>query len=152
YAGAYYTLRAAAAPAGTVQSSGTLMAGLGPYTAVGTPDRWGDYSGAAIDPSDGSTLWIFNEYARTRRGPWGTHYGSFALTNTAPVLNGANNLTGINEDPSTNPGTLVSALIAGQASDADGNPLGIAVTAADNTHGTWQYTLDGSTFQAIPAV
>ena len=39
--------------------------------------------------------------------------------NDAPVLSGSNNLTAINEDPGSNPGTLVSALIAGQTSDVD---------------------------------
>lgn len=69
-----------------------------------------------------------------------------AAVNDAPVLSGANNLTTINEDPASNPGTLVSALIAGQVSDADAGALtGIAVTAVDNTNGTWQYTTDGGT-------
>ncbi len=59
--------------------------------------------------------------------------------NSAPVLSGANNLTAINEDPGSNPGTLVSALISGQVTDA-GALTGIAVTAVDNTNGTWQYS------------
>jgi VCBS repeat-containing protein len=64
--------------------------------------------------------------------------------NDAPVLAGANNLSAINEDPAANPGTLVSALIAGQVSDVDAGALsGIAVTAVDNTNGTWQYSTDG---------
>ena len=39
--------------------------------------------------------------------------------NHAPVLNGANNLTTINENPSSNPGTPVTSLIAGQVTDVD---------------------------------
>jgi predicted outer membrane repeat protein len=64
--------------------------------------------------------------------------------NEAPVLSGANNLTAIDEDDVNNTGTLVSALIAGQVTDADaGAVLGIAVTAVDNTHGVWQFSTDG---------
>jgi Domain of unknown function (DUF4347) len=68
----------------------------------------------------------------------------FALLNVAPVLSGANNLSAINEDPASNPGTLVSALIAGQVSDSDpGDVVGIAVTGVDNSDGTWQYSTNG---------
>ena len=64
--------------------------------------------------------------------------------NTSPTLSGANNLTAINENPATNPGTLVSALIAGQVTDPDLGALsGIAVIAVDDTNGTWQYSLNG---------
>ncbi|MBL8378493.1 MAG: SBBP repeat-containing protein, partial [Burkholderiales bacterium] len=66
--------------------------------------------------------------------------------NDAPVLAGANNLNAINEDVASgaNAGTLVSALIAGQVSDLDAAASsGIAVTAVNNTNGTWQYTTNG---------
>ncbi len=65
-------------------------------------------------------------------------------TNTAPGLSGANDLTTIAEDPATNPGTLVSALISGKTSDLDpGAQSGIAVIGVDNTNGTWQYSVNG---------
>ncbi|MDB5905884.1 MAG: Laminin subdomain protein 2 domain protein, partial [Betaproteobacteria bacterium] len=63
--------------------------------------------------------------------------------NNAPTLGSAADLTAIAEDPSSNPGNLVSSLFA--ATDADGDPRGIAVTAADDTHGAWQYSTDGGT-------
>ena len=67
-----------------------------------------------------------------------------AFVNFAPVLSGANNVSAIDEDPATDPGTAVSALIAGYVSDANAGSLsGIAVTAVDNTDGTWQYSTDG---------
>jgi hypothetical protein len=71
--------------------------------------------------------------------------------NDAPVLSGANNLATINEDPAVNNGTLVSALIAGQVSDVDAGAVsGIAVTAVDNTNGTWQYSTNaGGTWNAF---
>src|SRR5262249_47600310 len=65
--------------------------------------------------------------------------------NDAPVLSGTNNLPSINENTPGN-GTLISSLLAGQVTDADAGSLsGIAVTAVDNTHGTWQYSNNGGT-------
>ena len=69
-----------------------------------------------------------------------------AFVNSAPVLSGANDLGAIDEDETTNPGTLVSALITAplQVSDANAGALsGIAVVAVDNSNGTWQYSTNG---------
>ena len=88
-------------------------------------------------------------------GPGLSDTDTLAITvnpvNDAPALSGANNLTTISEDPAGNPGTLVSALIAGQTSDVDAGALtGIAVTAANNTNGSWQYsTNSGTTWNAF---
>ena len=69
---------------------------------------------------------------------------SITDANEAPLLSGANDLTAIDEDPISNPGTLVSDLIAGQISDPDSGALtGIAVIGVDDTNGTWEYTIDG---------
>jgi len=80
----------------------------------------------------------------------GLHFGaddrsvSVQAANDAPVLSGANALVGITEDPASNAGTLVSALVSAQVSDADtGAVVGIAVTGVDATHGTWEYTTNG---------
>ena len=72
-------------------------------------------------------------------------------SNTAPIIDntGSPVLTAINEDNTTNAGTLVSAIVA---SGAGGNPItdadtgaveGIAVIGVDNTNGTWQYSTNG---------
>jgi hypothetical protein len=93
YPGAYYTGRAAGDPAGTVQASGTLMAGTDWYYRAfsGTRNRWGDYSGISLDPADEATFWVFNEYAMMRGTPtntppqdgrWATRHGAFRI-NTA---------------------------------------------------------------------
>ncbi|MDH3871502.1 MAG: DUF4347 domain-containing protein, partial [Gammaproteobacteria bacterium] len=75
------------------------------------------------------------------------------VLNSAPVLSGANDLTSIDEDPVSNPGTLVSDLIAGQVTDVDaGDPTGIAVIGVDDTNGSWEYTTDsGSNWYAFGA-
>lgn len=83
-----------------------------------------------------------------------TRFTAFAANN-APVLNnsGAPTLTAINEDvlPASNTGSLVSALIAGAVTDADtADTQGIAVTATDNTNGSWEYSIDsGVTWTAF---
>jgi hypothetical protein len=90
YGGAYYTGRLSGDPAGTVQPTGVLQAGTDWYvrTFGGSRNRWGDYSGIALDPVDEVTFWVYNEYATTRGtllgtspedGRWATHWGSFWL-------------------------------------------------------------------------
>jgi len=81
---------------------------------------------------------------------------SVNASNSAPVLDisGAMVLSAINEDDTAGSGTLVSALLAStgadRISDADsGATEGIAVTSVDNAHGTWQYSLDGTTWTAF---
>lgn len=90
YCGAYYTGRKAADPPGTVQPTGVLRAGVDWYVRFfsGTRNRWGDYSGLALDPADQVTFWVYNEYAEQRGTPlgsppeygrWGTQWGSFVI-------------------------------------------------------------------------
>jgi len=54
----------------TLQTPVLIKAGEAPYGA----DRWGDYSGAGIDPSDQTTVWVAGEYALLPAGgsEWGT--------------------------------------------------------------------------------
>jgi hypothetical protein len=44
-----------------------------------TPDRWGDYSGAATDPGDPGLIWVAQEYGGLSNpaGDWGTAIGGF---------------------------------------------------------------------------
>lgn len=75
----------------------------------------------------------------------GSQFAGFAVRiNSAPTLTPvAPNLTGIVEDPTTNNGDLVSTLIGNAIADVDPEALrGIAVTAVDNTNGTWEYSTD----------
>ncbi len=89
-----------------------------------------------------------------------THSGSNSVTveinvtpvNDAPLLDtgGSFSLQPIAQIAVNNPGTLVTALIASPGGDPiqdvdDGALEGIAVTSVDNTHGVWQYTINGGT-------
>jgi hypothetical protein len=105
------------------------------------------------------TSYSFAAYASNSVGTGYTTVGTFStntLTNHAPVLSGANNLTTISGtiDSASNTGSLVSDLIAGQVSDADsGASTGIAITAADNSNGLWQYSRNGgASWTPVPAV
>ncbi|HVK09978.1 MAG TPA: Ig-like domain-containing protein, partial [Gemmataceae bacterium] len=52
--------------------------------------------------------------------------------------------------PTDPPGSPVADLVR-TVFDADGDPLGLAVTATDTLKGTWQYSLNGGTnWQAVP--
>jgi hypothetical protein len=76
----------------------------------------------------------------------------FSLFNTAPTLAGAANFADIAEDAAAGTGLLVGALIAGQVTDPDSGALsGIAVTAADNSNGSWEFSLDGTSWSALAA-
>jgi hypothetical protein len=73
---------------GTLRPEVQLKAGEVPYTSFqdngnGDPERWGDYSGMAIDP-DGRTFWYIGEYSRDNStanplAGWGTYIGAFRL-------------------------------------------------------------------------
>jgi hypothetical protein len=85
YAGAYYTTRKIDDAAGTTQGSQVLAAGTDYYrrTFGGPQNRWGDYTGLAVDPVD-QCFWSYNEYAMARGngtppedGQWATVYGLF---------------------------------------------------------------------------
>ncbi|MFM6395772.1 MAG: hypothetical protein ACKPFF_03715, partial [Planktothrix sp.] len=93
----------------------------------------------------------------TGANTWLNFFGATGeYNNSAPVLNTANvsNLTPINEDPNSNPGTLVSTFLNSGFTDTNSDPSGIAVTGLSNTsNGTWQFSNDnGSNWTPFGAV
>lgn len=88
YAGAYYAVHMAGDAAGTVRAPVALHLGEAPYELRNEQGviRWGDYSGIGLDPLDGNTFWIFNQYAALRGnlpGKWATQ---IAAVPGAPIL------------------------------------------------------------------
>ena len=84
YPGVRITGRLSTEPAGTLQSSSLVKAGEANYVAFdGSPYRWGDYSGMAIDP-DGKTFWYMGEYAKTLVGP-AANYGNYIASFQYPT-------------------------------------------------------------------
>ncbi len=88
FAGAYVTGRTANDPAGTVRPSEVIKEGEAPYKRFfgGSRNRWGDYSGISVDPTNDDFVWVFNEYAAEPGSPtngsqgvedgrWGTAWG-----------------------------------------------------------------------------
>lgn len=114
----------------------------------GIPDTFnGLVEGATVTTINGNAVRI--SYA----GGDGNDVTLYVNPNSAPVLDntGSPSLEAIAEDAVSNSGTLVSAILASGAggdpiSDADaGSPEGIAVTAVDNTSGSWQFSTDNGT-------
>ncbi|WP_293147391.1 Ig-like domain-containing protein [Microcoleus sp. bin48.metabat.b7b8b9.023] len=70
--------------------------------------------------------------------------------NSAPTLtnSNANSLTAINEDIANvaNTGFSIFNITSQLGADVNGDPLGVAVTAADNTNGNWQFSTNGNTW------
>jgi hypothetical protein len=84
YGGSYYTIHAATDAAGTVQNSQVLRAGQDSYVQLDGSgrNRWGDYSGMALDPADDMSFWVYNEHAIAKgdtTGKWGTAWGNIVL-------------------------------------------------------------------------
>ncbi len=80
---------------------------------------------------------------------------TLTTTNTAPILNTSGNPGfSISHNNSNSAGTTVAALVInGSITDTDGAVEAIAITAIDNTKGTWQYSLDnGGSWSNIGAV
>jgi hypothetical protein len=84
YPGAYYTGRISSDPPGYTINPDSVMLGRDYYirTFGSGSNRWGDYSGSCVDPSDDQTFYVFNQYAITRGTPssgedgrWGTAFG-----------------------------------------------------------------------------
>ncbi len=84
FGGAAYTGRLATDPLGQTNPVVTYAPGQGSYQLVDGSgrNRWGDYTGMTIDPSDGMTFWVLNEYASST-GAWATQVASFQIAPTA---------------------------------------------------------------------
>ena len=87
YPGIFVTGRNSGDPAGTLQSEVQLRAGQLEYKDfLGSPFRWGDYTGMTNDPN-GRDFWYLGEYSKnTGDTPanWGTYIGCFRPTSCSP--------------------------------------------------------------------
>lgn len=79
YCGAYYTTRLKNDPPG-LSGSQILQTGKGNYvvTFSGTRNRWGDYTGIYLDPSDENNIWMHTEYVEATNR-WGTWIGKVRM-------------------------------------------------------------------------
>ena len=117
YLGTGFTGRLASDPLGeTVLPVAELAAGEGGYSLIsGARNRWGDYTGMVIDPSDDTTFWVMNKYA-TNSGVWDTRIGSFQVDPVADsdyfsvFVNSGDELTVETVTPFNGPEELVNEL------------------------------------------
>jgi len=68
------------------QTSELLKAGESYYVNKDSLERnrWGDYNGIALDPTDNTTIWIFSEYPVNSTN-WGTWIGAISHTSFSPT-------------------------------------------------------------------
>ena len=80
FGSASYTGRLGTDPPNALQPSALLKAGTANYQLVDSAafNRWGDYYGIALDPSDG-TFWALGEYAAASK-QWGTWVGQLGFS------------------------------------------------------------------------
>ena len=72
-----YVTRAAGDPAGTMGPERSVRAGHGSQTGS---NRWGDYSGMAVDPTTPCRFWYTNQYYNTDSAVnWKTVVGAFTM-------------------------------------------------------------------------
>lgn len=119
----------------------TYRLGQGAYTSTTPPNRWGDYSGIAVDPAD-NRIWAAQEYTSslTDRAQWGTAIGSFVAAPTADWSN---------RSPGTSPGVRSAAAMAYDPVRQEEVLFGGCAVACPSGD-TW--TFDGSTWtQRSPA-
>ncbi|WP_254173994.1 DUF4347 domain-containing protein [Planktothrix pseudagardhii] len=150
----------------------TITESANTYYLIDGMDRSFDLTGSNYHDADTAALYglkfapnpaktlssiTFTKTSGTTANNWVSFFGATGeYNNSAPVLNAANvsNLTTINEDPTTNPGTLVSTVLSSGFTDANSDPSGIAVTSLSNaSDGTWQFSNDNgnnwTTFGAV---
>lgn len=150
---------------GSLSGSGLTNNGDGTYTLTGTAAQVQSELEALVfaptlhQAADGSTVTtqFTIQVADATFAPVNTATNSGTLLTvtgtTPPVLNSAKDFTSIPENISmtSESGQMVSSLI--NATDADGNPVGIAITEADNANGQWYYSTDnGSSWNQITGV
>lgn len=77
-----YATRRPGDPLGTLGAEQVLKAGGGSQTSS---DRWGDYTGMAVDPKGGCQFWYTNEYYAVSSGSnWNTAVGAFTEPTCGP--------------------------------------------------------------------
>jgi hypothetical protein len=151
-----YTITAvpAAALGDVVLADGTTIVTAGSSYTLGELQGMQFRPGAGVNSGGGTFSFDVQDSGGTANGGVDTLSQSLtlAVVNQAPAVTGNITVPGVLEDAPAGNGALVSDLVAGKVSDAGGID-GIAITAADNSHGTWQVSRDnGSTWSALGAV
>lgn len=122
----YYTGRLSTDPSGMLQTENLMFAGIGSATGV---NRWGDYTGIAIDPVDDCTFWYTNQYLPANGSAnWNTRIASFSFPACTASLNPVTFSPTSLSFPTTNVGStsqLTATLTNGQAVPLNISSIGI---------------------------
>lgn len=149
YAGIRYTGRQSTDPANTLQTSAQLRAGQGCYNrSASGRNRWGDYSGIALDPASGKT-WVLGEFAygtsaTCTSNSWRTQAGllswpSSALMSTTSPVTGTTvtapfDVAGWAIDLSASSGTGVSAVGIYAIPQPSGSAISLGLATYGEAH------------------
>lgn len=82
YVSCYYAWRNPDSPLGALEGVQQFHAGVGPYTGP----RWGDYTGTFLDPVDGTSVWVLQQYGEVSNR-WGIQWVQLTINqlNTVAV-------------------------------------------------------------------
>lgn len=123
----YYTGRLSTDTLGTLQTETLMFTGIGSETSN---NRWGDYSGLAIDPTDDCTFWYTNQYLPANGSAnWNTRVASFSFPSCIASLNPVSFTPTSLPFPSVNVGsTSVLTATLNNAQSAVLNITNVAIT------------------------
>ena len=120
---------------GALEDSSLLKAGEANYvkTFGGSRNRWGDYSGIAVDPADPRSIWMFAEFADSPANTWSTWFGQVRFPGpSSPALISPADGAVVNTstplfDWSDSTGDVVDYLLRATSGDIDNGPFDIDV-------------------------
>ncbi len=81
YVGAFFNYRLNSDPPGTFAGTRALQVGKAYYFKdFGSGrNRWGDYNGSWVDPSDQNNIWVITQYAESPSSTWASQIGNIRL-------------------------------------------------------------------------
>ena len=120
---------------GALEDSSLLKAGEANYvkTFGGSRNRWGDYSGIAVDHADPRSIWMFAEFADSPANTWSTWFGQVRFPGpSSPALISPADGAVVNTstplfDWSDSTGDVVDYLLRATSGDIDNGPFDIDV-------------------------
>ena len=120
---------------GALEDSSLLKAGEANYvkTFGGSRNRWGDYSGIAVDHADPRSIWMFAEFADSPANTWSTWFGQvrFPGPNSPALISPADGAVVNTSTPlfdwSDSTGDVVDYLLRATSGDIDNGPFDIDV-------------------------
>lgn len=137
FAGSYFVTRRSNDAAGTTSAPITLRAGSDYYVRTfGGGNRWGDYSGIAVDPNN-QCFWVYNQHATTRGSSSGGEDGRWATAATRTCVCRGTETTGDSDfDGVCQNLDNCAAVFNPTQTDSDSDGVGDLCDPCPNTPGT----------------